>query len=53
MYYLEILFRMNVWLIFIVIIIKTVAEQSEFELANDGNHFQVEISLKNTGWINY
>ncbi|CAF4001043.1 unnamed protein product [Rotaria sp. Silwood1] len=38
---------MDVWLIFVVIIIKTVAEQLESELANDGNHFQVKSTKVN------
>jgi hypothetical protein len=38
---------MNIWWIFLILITKIATNQSDSELANNDDHFQVKISTKN------
>lgn len=44
---------MDVWWIFLILILKIMVEHSGSDLANSVSIFQTEVSTKNIGWIKY
>ncbi len=52
-YFSTILFRMDIWWIFLIVTLKSMVEYSGSDSTNGDSIFQTEVSTKNVGWLKY